>query len=450
MRINKLFLKNFRGYAEREFSFHDRLTVVCGENGSGKTSLLEGLSVALGGWLSGFDGLDRYDHRNIIKADRRAIIAQVNSAILEQVPVEVSCDVMLANGEGISWSRALLSLNGRTTTGGLSKIRKITEEYNGKIYAGEDDNVVLPLVAYYSAARLWNNPVYKERSARKDDVRLNGYKGAISFSDSIKDTLEFIDRLAYFAYREDDPGALAEMNAILGAIVTCLNSAGAGGRTGADDRTGSIGSDDPIGTNNGIGADDPIGTNNGMGADDPIGTNNGIGADDPIGTNNGIGADDHAESEGADDRINARDRTDTEGADDRAGTDDRIGVDDRVGAKESPDVHYSMKAAEFCVVTHGGEIMPYSLLSDGYRCATSLIIDICRRILALNPQLGEKAIKEVSGVVLIDDIELHLHPKWQAKVLGDLLAIFPRLQFIVTTHAPAVIQSVSEDNLMIL
>jgi predicted ATP-binding protein involved in virulence len=70
--------------------------------------------------------------------------------------------------------------------------------------------------------------------------------------------------------------------------------------------------------------------------------------------------------------------------------------------------------------------------------------------LALNPQLGENAIKETGGVVLIDEIDLHLHPRWQQKILDDLQIIFPQVQFIVTTHAPSVIQSMQNANLMIL
>jgi predicted ATP-binding protein involved in virulence len=62
MRIHKLYVKNFRGFAEQEFHFHDRLTLVVGENGSGKSSLLEGVAVALGGWLCGFDGLEGFDN----------------------------------------------------------------------------------------------------------------------------------------------------------------------------------------------------------------------------------------------------------------------------------------------------------------------------------------------------------------------------------------------------
>ena len=154
MWIQTLKLRNFHGFIQREFSFHKKLTLIVGKNASGKTSLLEGLSVALGGWLCGFDGLESYDKRNITKKDCRTIVANVNNALLEQVPVEVHCEAVLLTGKRISWSRELNSLNGRTTTIGLRQVSAITKECSRKIHAGEDGDVILHLVAYYSAARL--------------------------------------------------------------------------------------------------------------------------------------------------------------------------------------------------------------------------------------------------------------------------------------------------------
>ena len=59
-------------------------------------------------------------------------------------------------------------------------------------------------------------------------------------------------------------------------------------------------------------------------------------------------------------------------------------------------------------------------------------------------------LEKIPGIVLIDEIDLHLHPAWQHRILSDLKEIFPKVQFIVTTHAPAVISSVKGENLVIL
>ena len=94
--------------------------------------------------------------------------------------------------------------------------------------------------------------------------------------------------------------------------------------------------------------------------------------------------------------------------------------------------------------------IPLNQLSDGYRCTLCLIADIAYRMAVLNPQLSGNVLKETNGMVFIDEVDLHLHPAWQQRILKDLTSIFPKVQFIVTTHAPAIIQSVQSDNLLIL
>ena len=94
--------------------------------------------------------------------------------------------------------------------------------------------------------------------------------------------------------------------------------------------------------------------------------------------------------------------------------------------------------------------MPFSQLSDGYKNTISMVADIAYRMYTLNPQLKEDAICLTPGVILIDEVDLHLHPRWQHLILTDLRRIFPNVQFIVTTHAPAVISSVKSENLVIL
>lgn len=89
-------------------------------------------------------------------------------------------------------------------------------------------------------------------------------------------------------------------------------------------------------------------------------------------------------------------------------------------------------------------------MSDGYKNTLSMIGDIAYRMAVLNPQLGERILEETSGIVLIDEIDLHLHPEWQQTILQDLQSIFPKVQFLVTSHAPAVINSVKREHVRIL
>ena len=94
--------------------------------------------------------------------------------------------------------------------------------------------------------------------------------------------------------------------------------------------------------------------------------------------------------------------------------------------------------------------LPLNQLSDGYKSTISLIADIAYRMAVLNPQLCERVLEETEGIVLLDEVDLHLHPAWQQRVIYDLTNIFPKVQFIVSTHAPAVINSVKSENLVIL
>ena len=90
------------------------------------------------------------------------------------------------------------------------------------------------------------------------------------------------------------------------------------------------------------------------------------------------------------------------------------------------------------------ETLPFHLLSDGVRSVLALAMEMAFRCYLLNPHLEERAATETKGVVLIDEIDLHLHPEWQKRVIGDLRSAFPCLQFIVTTHAPLVVGSLSD------
>ena len=88
-----------------------------------------------------------------------------------------------------------------------------------------------------------------------------------------------------------------------------------------------------------------------------------------------------------------------------------------------------------------GQVVPWRELPDGFHVYLALVADIARRAVILNEQDGAAAPALAEGVVLIDEIDLHLHPRWQRVVLDGLREIFPRLQFIVTTHSPQVLSS---------
>ena len=93
-----------------------------------------------------------------------------------------------------------------------------------------------------------------------------------------------------------------------------------------------------------------------------------------------------------------------------------------------------------------------SQLSDGYRAMLALVMDLARRMAQVNrdEKLSGEFLLQTPAIVLIDEVELHLHPSWQQTVLNSLLDIFPNTQFIVTTHSPQVLTAIPSKHIRVL
>ena len=104
-------------------------------------------------------------------------------------------------------------------------------------------------------------------------------------------------------------------------------------------------------------------------------------------------------------------------------------------------IEYSVESSgmELTIGEHKDSI--YNL-STGYRAILSMIMELAYRASVLNPTMQD--FSELEGVVLIDEIDAHLHPKWQWKILDAIRQVFPRVQFIIATHSPIVISSVKD------
>jgi predicted ATP-binding protein involved in virulence len=89
-------------------------------------------------------------------------------------------------------------------------------------------------------------------------------------------------------------------------------------------------------------------------------------------------------------------------------------------------------------------------LSDGQRIMLTLVGDLAKCAAVLNPHLGEAALRETPGVAIVDELDLHLHPKWQRRVIRDLKATFPSVQFITTTHSPQLIGEAQPEEITLL
>lgn len=93
-------------------------------------------------------------------------------------------------------------------------------------------------------------------------------------------------------------------------------------------------------------------------------------------------------------------------------------------------------------IDKGNISLNVSQMSDGEKCIMALLGDLARRLTLANPTLENPLLGE--GVVLIDEIELHMHPAWQRRILNVLSTTFPNLQFIVTTHSPIILSEADE------
>ncbi len=114
----------------------------------------------------------------------------------------------------------------------------------------------------------------------------------------------------------------------------------------------------------------------------------------------------------------------------------KVPVDMFICKKGKPEIEYSV-----------------SQLSDGYRHMLAFVIHLASQMSTANAEQYNKqgkSVLESPAIVLIDEVDLHLHPSWQQRVLPDLLRTFPNTQFIVTTHSPQVISSVEPKHVRVL
>jgi len=100
------------------------------------------------------------------------------------------------------------------------------------------------------------------------------------------------------------------------------------------------------------------------------------------------------------------------------------------------------------VVSKNGEELIVNQLSDGEKCTLAMIGDLARRMAIANPSMANPL--ESEAVVLIDEIELHLHPAWQRRITDALKDIFPHTQFILSTHSPQVLSHLKPEHVWLL
>ena len=333
MHVSQIHLRNFRCYEDVEIEFHPSFNIFVGINGTGKSSALEALRIAIG---SLFLGVDKYKDKiaspGISQDDvRLARLEQQYPVVISSKGVieDFSADEASFHEMEIEWERSLTTKGGTTRSANAKKMKEVSVCMQEAIRKqGEIFNI--PLVAYYSTDRFKKEK--KDVGVEPDGSRLRGYYNALDPLTNIKFFLDLYYTETLFALQHNTPSVI--LQAVNEAVRKCV---------------------------------------------------------------------------------------------------------------DCDDLMFDIKSQELLLIqhdTHQG--MPFHLLSDGVRSMLALVMEMAFRCYLLNPHLGKEATLLTSGVVLIDEIDLHLHPAWQKRVVGDLHAAFPKIQFVVTTHAPLVIGSLRD------
>lgn len=325
MKIQHLTMHNFRRCTHTFFQFHDQFTMIIGNNGTGKTTILDALAIMLNTY---FMKSDIPTGGGTIKAaDARLVYKQTEGQVFANPQKEVWLQAsVLKDNKIITWKRALGDRGG--------KAKELVAEGKADRFMGLDYALSLPLLLYYGTGRLWNT--HPNVKTGKPSSQLEAYRYCLDPKSDHRAFEKWFKTLTLSQLQKQSK--IPAIDAVKNAVMTCI--------PGAQNFYFDVGQDSIM--------------------------------------------------------INLE--------------------------KEG--------------------LTRFNDLSDGFKNMVAMVADIAHRASRLNPDLGEQAAIKTTGIVLIDEIDLHLHPKWQRRVVDDLQKAFPNMQFIATTHSPFIIQSLEHGQII--
>lgn len=338
MRIDQLELTNFRCFEHRAFTFSPGFNVLVGENGTGKTAVLDAIALGLGPFVEGFTSALPRARTKLPDSDARFVVHESGEAINVETQWPVALDFVATYQQQWTWRRAFQA-DGEVSSPDWNSppnVQGIARRVQAGVAAGTP--IDLPVLAYYRASRLWLDPTVTKDETIAPGSRARGYESWDSSDARATKLTTWFKTQELIAWQEKtEPRLLAVVrDAIKGCIELCT------------------------------------------------------------------------------------------------------------------DVRFVARYDELMLRFGDERWVPFRLLSDGLRNMCALVGDLAYRCAELNPHLGAEATRETSGAVLIDEIDLHLHPRWQRAVVEDLRRTFPKVQFFATTHSPFIIQSLREGELVVL
>ena len=336
MHLERIRIQNYKAIDELEIDLKPGVNLLIGDNGAGKTSVLEGIAVALGGLFVNVAGVST---KNIVKDDVRMNIKPIgdSSTTIEYCePVLAGCTLHVTDEQKFTWNRIKEDVSATHTR---------TDDKNVCVWMKKLTNnseTTLPLISFQSAARAWRvrRGDFGTELKKKLDDRRCGYIGCLDSSMDVKSIQQWCLKQEIVT---SNKGTVREYEMFKNIVASFMKE------------------------------------------------------------------------------LNELDVI--------------------------PAIYYSPQFDEL-VYREDKTEMPVSKLSAGYQSLLWMIMDLAYRVCMLNPELESR--NQIRGIVLIDEIDLHLHPKWQWNVIDALRKTFADVQFIIATHSPIIISSSKEANLILL
>ncbi|MEI6394115.1 MAG: AAA family ATPase [Verrucomicrobiota bacterium] len=353
MRIDRLQIENFKKFKKQSFSLHPQFTLLAGENGSGKTTVLDALAVSLSIWLvEKPDTMLMNSGRRILPKEIRLEPALEGDRVQfrECRPVRVQATGQIAGRSELTWTRQISERGLQTSNAGAEEALALIRDIYQHDHAG--DRVLCPVLAYYGAGRAW-----LPSNERVSKPRPNGpARRWAAFYDCFNERIRFVELQKWFSRETTERGNRGGrwrpgFEVVRRALLRCV--------------------------------------------------------------------------------------------------------------PDADDVWFDTDRDQI-VLSIARNAQPFDNLSAGQRMMLALVADLAIKAVTQNAfllppdELGPadgpwpKVLRETPGVVLIDELDVHLHPRWQRRVATDLKATFPAIQFVCTSHSPQVIGEVLPEEVRLL
>jgi len=355
MQIDSIRIIDFRGIKDSEFYFDPHFNVLIGENGSGKTSVLEALAAALNPYVSVSQGknvrpirkedirIEDFGLHNENKINTHLIVnGQIENKPIKWIvrkPNKDRSDVVENKGIIQKDGRRIITIK-QPPLKKDEDIRKIARTHLSVLSEDGGRNLTLPVFDYLGSGRLWQD-THRYIDTLPKGSRYAGLEDCLKSISSLRRFTEWFKTMELSKLQGNET-AKWRIEVVQKSIINCLES-----------------------------------------------------WDNVF-----------------------------------------FGVEDDILLAEK-DMHSTQR-----------QRLPVSYLSDGQRNIIGIVADIAYRCVLLNPYLELNAAKESPGIVLIDELDLHLHPKWQRTIVQKLKDTFPKIQFITTTHSPFIVQSLKNEELI--